>query len=155
MRRSHMRTKNILTGIENHYRQQGGLISVLQEIQSTYRYLPEKALRLVAQETGRSLVDIYGVASFYKSFSLQPKGKHIVSVCAGTACHVRGAVSIIKEFERNLEIKSGETTDDLKFTLETVNCLGCCALGPVIEIDGQYHGKLTPASVEKLLSGYD
>ena len=151
MRGSYMRTEDILTGIENQYRQRGGLMSVLQEIQSTYRYLPEKALRLVAQETGRSLVDIYGVASFYKSFSLKPKGKHIVSVCAGTACHVRGAVSIIKEFERNLEIKSGETTVDNEITLETVNCLGACALGPIVVVDGHYFSNVATANVKDII----
>ena len=113
-----------------------GLISVLEKIQAKYSYLPEDALRAVAEETGRSLVDIYGVATFYRGFSLKPRGKHLVSVCLGTACHVRGGPAIAEEVQRQLDIKTGETTSDNEFTLETVNCVGACALGPFVIADG-------------------
>ena len=146
-----MRTKNILTGIENHYRQQGGLISVLQEIQSTYRYLPEKALRLVARETGRSLVDIYSVACFYKSFSLKPKGKHIVSVCAGTACHVRGSARILRTLESLLGIRAGGTSPDMEFTLEEIRCFGSCSLAPVMVVNQDTYGRLTSENALQIL----
>ena len=100
-----------------------GLISILEKIQSKYSYLPEKALKEVSKNTGLSLVDIYGVATFYKSFSLKPRGKHLISVCLGTACHVRGGPAIARELEKELGIKAGETTENREFTIETVNCL--------------------------------
>ena len=120
----------------------GGLISILEEIQSNHGYLPAGALKAVAAETGRSLVDVYGVATFYRAFSLTPKGKHLTSACVGTACHVRGAPAVTKELERQLGIKAGQTTEDREFTLETVNCLGACALGPIVVVDGQYHSNV-------------
>lgn len=119
----------------------GGLIAVLEDIQERYGYLPENMLRLVSKQSGRSLVDVYGVATFYRSFSLKPRGKHLVCACLGTACHVRGASRTVEELERQLGIKAGETTPDGQFTLETVNCLGACALGPVVVIDGHYFSK--------------
>jgi NADH:ubiquinone oxidoreductase subunit E len=130
----------------------GGLISILEKIQGRHGYLPEDALRVVAAETGRSLVDIYGVATFYKSFSLTPRGKHLVSVCLGTACHVNSAPGIAAEFERQLGIDAGETTQDREFTLETVNCLGACALGPVVVVDGHYFPTVTISKVEQIIS---
>ncbi len=129
----------------------GGLIALLESIQAKYNYLPEEALREVAASTGRSLVDIYGVATFYKAFSLKPRGKHLVSVCLGTACHVRGGPAIAEEFERRLGIRAGETTDDREFTLETVNCLGACALGPVAVVDGKYFTKVRRTQVNDIL----
>ncbi len=128
-----------------------GLISVLEKIQAKYSYLPEDALRAVAEETGRSLVDIYGVATFYRGFSLKPRGKHLVSVCLGTACHVRGGPAIAEEVQRQLDIKTGETTSDNEFTLETVNCVGACALGPVVIADGHYFSKVKSSKVKKIL----
>ena len=129
----------------------GGLISVLEEIQARYGYLPEQELRQLAEETNRSLVDIYGVATFFRAFSLKPRGKHLVSACLGTACHVRGGPTIAKELERQLEIKAGETTRDKEFTLETVNCLGACALGPVVVVDGHYFSKVRLSMVRGIL----
>jgi NADH-quinone oxidoreductase subunit E len=134
-----------------HEGRRGGLIAILQEIQDKYNYLPTQALKEIAEETGRSLVDIYGVATFYKSFSLAPRGKHLVSVCMGTACHVRGAPGIAEELERCLGVKAGQTTDDKEFTLETVNCLGACALGPIVVVDGHYFSKVSAARVKKIL----
>ena len=129
----------------------GGLISVLEEIQAIYGYLPEQELRRLAEETNRSLVDIYGVATFFRAFSLKPRGKHLVSACLGTACHVRGGPTIAKELERQLEIKAGETTRDKEFTLETVNCLGACALGPVVVVDQRYFPKVGASQVKGII----
>ncbi len=136
--------------IDRHEGALGGLIAILEGVQAQFGYLSEKALGIVAQETGRSLVDIYGVANFYQSFSLKPRGKHLVSVCVGTACHVRGAPAIVSEFEQRLGIEVDETTEDKEFTLKTVNCLGACALGPVAVIDGHYFSKLKKSDIEKL-----
>ena len=132
-------------------RERGGMIAVLEAIQNCYGYLPETALRTVAAETGRSLVDIYGIATFYRFFSLKPRGKHLICACLGTACHVRGGPRIVEELERQLGIPAGQTTADGEFTLETVNCLGACALGPVVVIDGRYHSKLRRSQVRPLL----
>ncbi|MCK4236959.1 MAG: NAD(P)H-dependent oxidoreductase subunit E [Candidatus Krumholzibacteria bacterium] len=138
--------------LDKHDKNQGGLISILEDIQAKYSYLPLDALKIVAEETGHSLVDIYGVATFYKAFSLKPRGKHLVSACSGTACHVRGAPQIAKELERQLGIPPGETTPDKEFTLEIVNCLGACALGPIVVVDGHYFSKVTKLSVKHILS---
>ena len=137
--------------VRNHAEELGAVISILEEIQSKYSFLPEQALRIVAQKTGRSLVDIYGVATFYKLFTLKPRGKHLVSVCLGTACHVRGAQSVVEEFERQLQINTSETTSDGEVTLETVNCLGACALGPIVLVDGHYFSNVTPKKVTEIL----
>jgi len=129
----------------------GGLIAILEDIQRKYSYLPQEALRIVCDETGCSPVDVYGVATFYRSFSLTPRGKHFVCVCLGTACHVRGAVRIVEEFERQLGIEAGQTTPDREFTLETVNCLGACALGPIVVLDGHYFSKVDTTMVKRIL----
>jgi len=144
-------SKDILRILENHNQDRGGLISILEEIQSEYGFLPQEALRIVSEQTGRSLVDIYGVATFYRFFSLKPKGKHLICACLGTACHVRGAPRIVAELEQQLGIKSGQTTEDKEFTLETVNCLGACALGPVVVVDGHYFSKVRKSKVKQLL----
>jgi len=141
----------ILGILDKHEGDRGGLISILEDIQAEYSYLPAEALRLVADTTGRSLVDIYGVATFYKSFSLKPRGEHLCSVCMGTACHVRGAPVIAGEFERQLEAKAGETTSDKEFTLENVNCLGACALGPIVVMDGHYFSNVNSAQVRQIV----
>jgi len=144
---------------EKHADGRGKLIAALQDIQTLHGYLPESALRLLAEATGNSLVDIYGIATFYRSFTLQPRGKHLICACLGTACHVRGAPNVVREFERQLGIGAGETTSDKEFTLETVNCLGACALGPVLVIDGHYFSKVRKSKVRHLLdmalSGFD
>ncbi|MEW6070027.1 MAG: NADH-quinone oxidoreductase subunit NuoE [Candidatus Thermoplasmatota archaeon] len=130
------------------------LICMLHDIQAKYHYLPEKVLRYLAERLDVSPVQIYRIATFYKAFSLKPKGKHLVRVCLGTACHVRGGLRILETVERSLGVKAGETTPNGKFTLERVNCLGCCALGPVIVVDDEYHGKVTSAKAEKIISSY-
>ena len=146
-----MKADEVLGILDKHEGNRGGLISILEEIQAEYSYLPAEALKLVAEGTGRSLVDIYGVATFYKSFSLEPRGKHLCSVCMGTACHVRGAPTVAREFERKLEISAGETTPDREFTLETVNCLGACALGPVAVVDGHYFSNIKSTRVKQII----
>lgn len=144
--------KDDIVGIvERHENDHGGLISILEDIQARYSYLPESALRMVAEETGRSLVDVYGVATFYRAFSLKPRGKHLISVCLGTACHVRGGPVIAEEFSRELRIKAGETTEDREFSLDTVNCLGACALGPIVVVDGHYFSNVSPRKVKEIM----
>jgi NADH-quinone oxidoreductase subunit E len=138
--------------LRKHESDQDGLISILEDIQSHFGYLPADALKTLAEESDRSLVDIYGVATFYKSFSLKPRGKHLISVCMGTACHVRSAPIISEEFERQLEVKAGDTTEDGVFTLEKVNCLGACALGPIVVVDGHYFSKVNTAKVKQILN---
>jgi NADH-quinone oxidoreductase subunit E len=146
-----MKNKKIDEILEENGKEYGGLISILENIQAKYSYLPEDALRTVSEKTGRSLVDIYGVATFYKSFSLTPRGKHLVSTCLGTACHVRGSQTIVRRIENELGIRAGQTTKDREFSLETVNCLGACALGPVVVVDGHYFSHVKTSSVPDIL----
>ena len=137
--------------VEKYNRERGYLIQILHEVQREYNYLPEKALRNIASMMEISLVDVYGVATFFRSFSLEPKGKHLVTCCMGTACHVRNSTGVLDEAKRFLGIDPGETTENMLFSLETVNCLGACALGPLVVIDGDYHGEMTPSKVKKVL----
>ena len=137
--------------LRRHDGERGGLIAILAEIQDENGYLPEEALRMVSENTGHSLVDIYGVATFYRSLSLQPRGKHLITVCLGTACHVRGASRVVEEFERHLAVEVSDTTPDMEFTLETVNCLGACALGPIAVIDGVYFSNVSALEVKHIL----
>jgi len=127
------------------------LISVLEKVQARYRYLPREAMILVSEQLGVPLSQVYSVVTFYHAFSLVPRGKHTICVCTGTACHVRGAVQVLNRLETKLGVESGETTRDHEFTLETVNCLGCCALGPVVVLDDEYEGQMTTRKVDKLL----
>jgi len=138
--------------VSQHQGEQGGLISMLEAIQAEYSYLPEPVLRELAEKTGMSLVDIYGVATFYRAFSLKPRGKHLVSCCLGTACHVRGAPTVAVELEKQLGVSAGETTPDEQFTLETVACLGACALGPIVVIDGRYFSNVRRSEVKEILA---
>ncbi len=144
--------------VEDIIRSYGGstdsLISILQDVQSEYNYLPEYALRHVANGLGLPLIQVYGVATFFKAFSLKPRGKHQCSVCLGTACHVRGAPRVLEAMERRLGISAGETTEDMQFTLESVNCLGACALGPIVVVDGKYNGHMNAGKAEKMLAKY-
>ena len=133
----------------------GSLIQVLLEIQSENRWLPKEALDKVSKKLKVPLNRIQHIVTFYKAFSLVPKGRHEVHVCTGTACHVRGAPRVLDRVQDLIGIRPGETDLDLKFSLETVNCLGCCALGPVIVVDGEYHGKMAPAKSEEVLKSYE
>lgn len=127
------------------------LIEVLQDIQQCYGYLPEDALRIVAGELGTPLIEVYRVACFYKAFSLKPRGKNVMTVCMGTACHVRGAKLLASQMQGQLGISAGETTGDGMFTLEQVNCLGACALGPVVVHNDAYHHHVTPAGLRRMI----
>lgn len=140
--------------LDNYQRDQGMLVSILQDIQAEYNYLPREALVEVSQALGAPLSQVYSVATFFKAFSLEPRGRHLINVCLGTACHVRGAVRVLETIERELDVKSSGTTKDLKFTLETVNCVGCCALGPVVIIDEEYYGQMKTDKAKALLENY-
>jgi NADH-quinone oxidoreductase subunit E len=129
----------------------GSLINALEEIQERFRYLPPEALILASERLGVPLSQAYSVATFYNAFSLKPKGKHCLNVCMGTACHVRGSLQVLERLETKLGVKSGRTTRDHLFTLETVNCLGACALGPIVVTDGEYSGQMTPQKTDQLL----
>jgi len=131
-----------------------GIISMLQEIQSRENYLSEDNLSYLSDRLDIPLIDLYSIASFYKSFSLTPVGDNVIHVCLGTACHVRGAVPILEEVERRLNIKPDETTPDKKFTIKTVNCLGACALGPIIVVNGKYFGNTSIQKVADVLEKY-
>jgi NADH-quinone oxidoreductase subunit E len=142
-------------GVIDKYKGEGGaLIAILQDVQAEYNYLPPDALKSVADKLNVPLISVYGIATFYRAFSLKPRGKHLVTVCLGTACHVRGAKRILAEVQKRLNVKRGETTEDKTFTLETVNCLGCCAIGPVVVVDGEYYGQTTTAKVDPILEKY-
>jgi len=140
--------------ITRYKKDEGALVPLLQDVMREYGYLPGETLKRIAQKLAIPLSRVYGLATFYKSFSLTPRGRHLISVCLGTACHVRGAPRIVEKIERDLGIKEGETTKDLKFTLETVNCLGACALGPLIVIDEKYYGRLNSTKMDKVLKEY-
>jgi len=127
------------------------LISVLEEIQAEYRYLPRDAMILVSERLGVPLSQVFSVATFYNAFSLERRGRHGICVCVGTACHVRGAPRVLSRLEENLGIKQGETTSDWNYSLDTVHCLGACALGPIVVIDGEYSGQVHEEKVEELL----
>lgn len=146
-----MTAESVIEIVDRHAGARGGLIAILQDVQARFGYLPADALKAVAEATGRSLVDIYGVATFYRSFSLQPRGRHACSVCLGTACHVRGGPAVAEEFTRQLGVEPGGTTADREFTLETVNCLGACALGPIVVADGHYFSNVAPAAVQDIV----
>ena len=147
-------TPQIDSIIDKYEAKKQALISVLQDIQSKYNWLPREAIIEVAQKLNIPLSDVYGVTTFFKQFSLKPRGKHIIIVCLGTACHVRGGPRIRDEVSRMLNVKAGETTKDMQFTLETVNCLGCCAIGPVVVMDNEYYGGVTTTKVKQMLKKY-
>ena len=142
------------TIIDKYGADQRALISLLLDIQDQYFYLPQEALERVAEKVQVPTVQVYQVARFYKAFSLKPRGKHLLTVCVGTACHVRGGDRLVDQVGRLLKVAPDETTEDKLFTLLTVNCLGCCALGPVMVVDGTYYGKMTATKIEKVLNKY-
>jgi NADH-quinone oxidoreductase subunit E len=141
--------------IGKHQGEASSLVQVLLEIQSEYSWLPKKALERVGEKLKVPFSRIQHIATFYKAFSLVPKGRHQVHICVGTACHVRGATRVLDKVQDLTGIKPGETDTELKFSLDTVNCLGCCALGPVMEINGKTHGKLSPANTEDVINSYE
>lgn len=141
--------------LKRHGNRSSSLMAILQDIQALYNYLPKETLEIVAEKLGIPFSRVYSAGTFFKAFSLKPRGKHLVIVCLGTACHVRGGPRIAEEIERILEIKPGDTTSDQNFTLETVNCLGCCAIGPIMVVDGKYFGEVTIEKVSSILKKYE
>jgi len=136
-----------------HY-QDSALIAILQDIQKRFNYLPQELLRYIALRMDVPLTRVYGISTFYKAFSLKPRGEHLIDVCLGTACHVRGGMNILEKLERELGVKNGETTYDEKFSLKSVRCVGCCGLAPVVVIDDEFHGKLNQEMIPKILGRY-
>ncbi len=147
----HIPINEIAEIINREARGDGSLIAALEDIQGRFRYLPPEALVLASERLGVPLSQTYGVATFYNAFSLKPKGRHCLNVCMGTACHVRGSPQVLDRLETKLRIKAGDTSRDRLFTLETVNCLGACALGPIVVTDGEYSGQMTAQKADTLL----
>jgi len=141
--------------IDKYHYDKGQLVSILQDIQAEHHYLPKDILVEVSQILSVPLTQVYSVATFFRAFSLKPRGRHLINVCLGTACHVRGTAKVLERMELELGIRRGETTKDSKFTLETVNCVGCCALGPMVMLDDQYFGQMNSDKVSSLLAKYE
>jgi NADH:ubiquinone oxidoreductase 24 kD subunit len=150
-----MMDEKVIAVINKYNGDKGQLISILQDIQAEYYYLPKEALVQASEAMDIPLSHVYSLVTFFKAFSLEPRGKHLVSVCLGTACHVRGVARVLDKIERSLDIGRGETTKDHKFTLETVNCMGCCAVGPAVKIDGEYFGQMSTDKVDPLLAKFE
>jgi len=140
--------------IDKYEGDSGSLIQALLEIQREYHWIPQEALDGVSRKLNVPASRIRHIVTFYKAFSLIPKGRHEIQMCLGTACHVRGSNRVLDAIERAAGIRPGETDQELRFSLDTVNCLGCCALGPVMVVDGEYHGKMAPAKAEEVLAQY-
>jgi len=143
--------EQVMEILSRYERDPGSVIAILQDVQEQFGYLPPLALRLVSHGLAVPLSRVLSLATFYRAFSLKPRGKHLVTVCLGTACHVRGGQKVLEEFERKLAVKSGETTADNGFTLQTVACLGCCAIGPVVVVDDEYHAQTSTRKVETII----
>jgi NADH-quinone oxidoreductase subunit E len=141
--------------IDKHNGEASNLLQILLDIQSENNWLPKEALGRVSDKLAVPLTRIQHITTFYKAFSLVPKGRHKVHICVGTACHVRGATRVLDTVEDATGVKPGETDLDLKFSVETVNCLGCCALGPVMEVNGKVHGKMSPVKTSEALKTYE
>lgn len=139
--------------LQRYEREPASLISVLEDLQESLRYLPEEVLNRVSSELGTPLSQTYHVATFYKAFSLKPRGKHLISICRGTACHVQGADKVADMLRSELNASEGETTKDGMFTVENVRCLGCCSLAPAIMVDREVYGGVTPAALQKIIKG--
>ena len=137
--------------MKNHSWEESALISILHEIENLYNYLPAWALRHISEKLNIPMIQVYGVASFYDAFHLEPRGKHLIRVCKGTACYLRGATQISEALEKELGIKEGETTPDQKFSLQSVRCIGACALAPVVLIDERYFDKASPTKLRSML----
>lgn len=142
------------TIIQKYPKEQRYTLAILQDIQREYNYIPKECLKILAEQLAIPLSKLYSMATFYKALSLTPKGDNIIKVCDGTACHIRSSMVVIDEIEKSLQIKPGETTADGRFSLETVNCLGSCAIAPVIVVNETYYGKVTPAKIREILGEY-
>ncbi len=141
--------------IDSYVDKKEQLISLLQDIQSEYNYIPQDVLIKISQKLDIPLSQVFSVVTFFQAFSLKPRGRHTITVCLGTACHVKGGQRLVDKMERDFGLKPGETTDDDRFTLETANCLGCCALGPVVVVDGKYESQVNPEKLGKVLKNYE
>jgi NADH-quinone oxidoreductase subunit E len=141
--------------LQKHRYDKSLLVDILQDTQAEIGYLPKEALAEVSRGLEVPQSRVYSVATFFKAFSLKPRGRHLINVCMGTACHVRGSAKVLEKIEQLLNVKTGETTGDLKFTLETVNCVGACALGPMVIVGEDYHGEMTPEGVVTVLKQYN
>ncbi|MDP2953903.1 MAG: NAD(P)H-dependent oxidoreductase subunit E [Chloroflexota bacterium] len=130
------------------------LISILQDIQTVYHYLPREALVEVSQRMEIPLSQLFGIATFFKAFSLKPRGEHLVHVCLGTACHVKGGLRLLEKLERDLKVKSGDTTPDNRFTLESVNCVGACSLAPIVVVDGKFQGRMKMDVLDRMVKKF-
>jgi NADH-quinone oxidoreductase subunit E len=146
-----MDLKSVDLIVDKYQEKRTALISILHDVQDRYKYLPEEALKMVASRLHMDINEIYGVATFYKSFSLVPKGKHSITLCLGTACHVRGGPKILRELKKQLNIEPGQTTADKQFSLNVVNCLGVCAIGPVMFVDGKFYGEMNPLKAKRII----
>ncbi len=127
-------------------------LAILQDIQREYNYIPREAMNIISEQLDVPLCKLYGMATFYKALSLRPRGRNVIKVCDGTACHIRSSQLLINEIERLIDIRPGETSQDGEFTLETVNCLGSCAIAPVMVMNDTYYGKVTPAKLRDIIS---
>jgi NADH-quinone oxidoreductase subunit E len=141
--------------IDSYVDKKEQLISLLQDIQAEFNYLPQETLVKISRKLEIPLSQVFSVATFFQAFSLKPRGRHTITVCLGTACHVKGGQRLVDKIARDYKVKPGETTRDERFTLETANCLGCCALGPVVVVDGHYEGHVTPDKLDKILKKYE
>lgn len=150
-----MESKEIDLILENFPETKGNLISILHEVQSLFNYLPEEALRYLSEKTKIPLTQLYGIATFYHFFSLTPKGRHQVLVCLGTACHVKGSPRILGEVKKKLAVEEGETTEDMRYTINTVRCVGACSFAPVMIVDKDTHGNLASTKVAEILNRYE
>ena len=149
------KVKELQKIIDEHKNQEGALIPVLHEAQELFGYLPEKVQQIIADGLGHSLAEVYGVATFYSRFTLEPKGKYNIQICLGTACYVKGADKVLGKLESVLGIKAGETTPDGKFSIQDTRCVGACGLAPVMVINEEVYGKVTPDMVEGILAKYE
>lgn len=147
--------ETVKKALQKHQHDKSLIVDILQDIQSEIGYLPKDALVETGKQLDVPVSRVYSVATFFKAFSLTKRGRHLISVCMGTACHVRGAVKVLEQIEQKLKIERGGTTKDLKFTLETVNCVGACALGPMVIIGEDYHGEMTPEGITSVLKEYN
>ncbi|HVJ49746.1 NADH-quinone oxidoreductase subunit NuoE [Desulfitobacterium sp.] len=141
--------------IARYKSQKGAMIPVLQQAQEIYGYLPEQVLRHISKEMKIPIAKVYGVVTFYAQFRLTPMGRNVISTCLGTACHVRGGAKVLDTIENELKVKDGETTEDGRYSLEIVNCIGACGLAPVISVNGEVHGRLTPEQIPGILAQYE
>jgi NADH:ubiquinone oxidoreductase subunit E len=141
--------------IDSYVNKKEQLISLLQDIQAEFNYIPQDVLIRISQKLDIPLSQVFSVATFFKAFSLKPRGRHVITICLGTACHVRGGQRLVDKMARTYNLKPGETSEDERFTLETANCLGCCALGPVVVVDGKYESQVNPDKLDKILMKYE